>query len=307
MVTTPMDVLKEFPVRKTKKQKKAFRDAILSYASDLNYPVSIENGSLGSKNVVFGNPDTANYLFTAHYDTCARMIVPNLITPCNVWTFLAYQIFVVLIMLLLPLLPGLLTGVLTDSFEAGYLVWYFCFLAVFILMFFGPANLHNANDNTSGVITVLRTMKDLPQQYRDKVCFILFDLEEMGLIGSKSYRNSHKTATENQIILNLDCVGDGDEILLFPTKKLRTDADKMALLRQMNCTVGDKQLKLHEKGFSVYPSDQRNFPYGVGIAAFHRKKGVGLYCGRIHTHRDTVLDEENVNILRDRLMTVITG
>ena len=54
----------------------------------------------------------------------------------------------------------------------------------------------------------------------------------------------------------------------------------------------------------MYPSDQKHYPYGVGIAAFNRKKGIGLYVDRIHTARDTILDEENVNYLRDTLLTL---
>ena len=35
----------------------------------------------------------------------------------------------------------------------------------------------------------------------------------------------------------------------------------------------------------------------MGVAAFKRKKGVGLYMNRIHTPRDTVLDERNIACL----------
>ena len=48
-----------------------------------------------------------------------------------------------------------------------------------------------------------------------------------------------------------------------------------------------------------------NFPYGVGICAL-RKKGKTLYLSRIHTPKDTVLEETNVNILRAALITFIT-
>ena len=81
----------------------------------------------------------------------------------------------------------------------------------------------------------------------------------------------------------------------------------MQSLTQVCGDFGEKSLNLHKDGFSTYPSDQKNFPYGVGIAAFRRKKGVGLYCSRIHTNRDTILEEENVNILRDQLTALITA
>ena len=70
---------------------------------------------------------------------------------------------------------------------------------------------------------------------------------------------------------------------------------------------GSKTITVKHKGFRYYPSDQKNFPYGVGIAAFRRNKFLGLYCDKIHTRKDTVLDESNVNILRAALTTYITG
>ena len=59
----------------------------------------------------------------------------------------------------------------------------------------------------------------------------------------------------------------------------------------------DKQVKV-VRGFGFYPSDQKHFPVGVGVAAMHRKPLVGYCLGRIHTRRDTVLDEVNIDLLR---------
>ena len=73
MIENPMDVLKQFPVRKNKKQKQSFRDSVQSYAENLGYAVTVEKGSMGAHNVVIGNPETAKYLVTAHYDTPAAL------------------------------------------------------------------------------------------------------------------------------------------------------------------------------------------------------------------------------------------
>lgn len=304
MLAKPMDVLKAFPVRKSRVQKREFREAVQSYVTGLGYSGKVEKGSFGAHNLVIGDPETAKYLVTAHYDTCARLPIPNLITPCNFWTFLAYQIAVSLVMLVLPVIPAAIAGWLMNSFEIGYLVWYIMFWVAIVLMLFGPANKHNANDNTSGVVTLLEIARTLPQNQRSKVCFVLFDLEEAGLIGSASYRRAHKKPTDSQIVLNLDCVGDGDHILMFPTAKLKKDKQKLSSLYMACGYFGEKSVLVREKGFSVYPSDQANFPYGVGICAL-RKSKIGLYLGRIHTSRDTVLEETNVNILRAALTTYI--
>lgn len=307
MIDNPMDVLSLYPVRKGKRKKQAFRDDVQAYFKSLDYESTVEKGSLGSRNVVVGDPDGAQYLVTAHYDTCARLPFPNLITPCNAWTFLGYQLLLVIFMFAFMGVGGGLVYLLTRDGSLAFWTGYMLLWVFLALMMFGPANKTNANDNTSGVVSVLELARSLPEAQRGKVCFVLFDLEEAGLIGSASYQSKHKNATKNQIVLNLDCVGDGDEIMLFPTKKLKKDADKMDALRPGCGSFGGKSVTLHEKGFSVYPSDQANFPYGVGIAAFHRSKWAGLYCSRIHTHRDTILEEENINILRGQIMKIICG
>lgn len=305
MLENPMDVLAQFPVRKSGKQKQAFRDAVQSYVSELGYESKVEKGSLGSRNVVIGDPVKAKYLVTAHYDTPARLPFPNLITPCSFIPFVLYQLFTVVYMLAFVFVVGLIVSLVTNDEDLAFIAGYIALWVFLILMMVGPANKSNVNDNSSGVITVLEIARALPEEQREQVCFVLFDLEEVGLVGSASYRNTHKKESTKQLVLNLDCVGDGNEILLFPGAKVRKDEKWMQRLRRCVCNVGDKSIAVREKGFSYYPSDQANFPLGVGIAALRRSKWAGLYVGRIHTDKDTILEETNVIILRDCLIQLI--
>ena len=304
MIETPMDVFRDFPVRKTKKQKQAFREAVQSYAEQLGYPCTVESGSLGSRNLVIGNPEQADYLVTAHYDTCARLPIPNFLTPCNFWLFLLWQVVLVLLILGVCILMGLGVGFLTGSGAIGSWCGYLMIWVILALMLIGPANPSNANDNTSGVVTLLEIAKSMPGNQRKKVCFVLFDLEEAGLIGSASYRKAHKSQTDRQMVLNLDCVGDGDYLTLFPTKRLKKDRKRLKSLYKACGYFGKKSILVHEQGFSFYPSDQANFPWGVGICALN-KRGKTLYLSRIHTKKDTILERTNVNLLRAALITYI--
>ena len=307
MLTQPMDVLKEFPIRKSKKQKLAFRVSVQDYVKTLGYESYTEAGSFGAQNLIIGDPNKARYLVTAHYDTCARMPFPNLITPCSFFPFLLYQLFTVIVMFAFVAIPAVPTYFLTEDKNITFFVAYVALLGFLALMMLGPANKNNANDNTSGVVAVLEIAKALPLNQRDKVCFILFDLDEAGLLGSSGYRSKHKKVSDKQIVLNLDCVGDGDEIVFFLTSKLRKSVDGLEKLRQCAGPIGKKSIAIHEKGFSYYPSDQANFPLGVGIAALNRSKWAGLYLSRIHTYKDTILDETNINILRAALITLISN
>lgn len=305
MLDQPMDVLHQFPVRKSRKQKQLFREAVLSYGETLGYDCTVEKGSLGVRNIVMGNPEHADYLVTAHYDTCARLPFPNLITPCNFWLFMGWQILLTFILILPMLLIGVLFGVISNDPGLGVLIGYLIIFAELGLMLFGPANRSNANDNTSGVVGVLEIAATLPQDLREKVCFVLFDLEESGLLGSSAYRSKHKKATNRQLVINLDCVGDGDEILLFPTKKTKKQKARMEKLASKCRDDGTKSIRLVEKGFSFYPSDQANFPLGLGVAAFCRSKWAGLYLDKIHTGKDKNLDEKNIVMLRNTMISMI--
>lgn len=305
-MTTPMDVEKCHPVRKSRQQKEAFRQEVSAWLQNLGYEVHTENGSFGSRNLVIGNPQSSKFLVTAHYDTCARLPFPNLITPCNFWLFLLYQIFVCAVLLLPAAAIGAVAGWLLHSSGMGHYLFSILLWAELLLVLIGPANPSNVNDNTSGVVTLLELAGSLPTESRKDVCFVLFDLEEAGLIGSSSYQSKHKKETAHQLVLNLDCVGEGDEIYFFPTGKLKKNPKMLLFLETLQGNFGQKSVTLRSKGFSIYPSDQMNFPYGVGICALNRCKA-GLYLSRIHTPRDTILDENNVSTLCRLLESLISG
>ena len=305
MIERPLDVLSKYEIRKTRKQKDAFIAAVTDYTQRVGYTVRVEKGSLGTRNVVIGDAQRAKYLVTAHYDTCAWMPFPNFITPTNFFLYLMYQVMLTAAIFFVAIGIGVGMGLLVGEPAVAGIASFVMLYVILALIMVGPANPHTANDNTSGVVTVLEIMASMPENLRDRVAFVLFDLEEAGLVGSSSYRAKHKSKTQDQIILNLDCVGDGDELVLFPTTKLKKDAGQMAKLSKLCGRMGAKGLQLKKKRFAFYPSDQAAFPLGVGIAAFHKAKGIGLWLGRIHTSRDTVLDMTNVNILRAAIISLI--
>lgn len=305
MLITPMDVLTQFPVRKSRQQKHAFRNAVAEYVRPLGYEAKEEACRCGGRNLVMGDPEKADILITAHYDTCARLPFPNFSTPCSFFWFMGFQLLLTLGFFLIFLAVTNGAILLLGDHRLSAFLGVLCLEAVVLLMLIGPANPSNANDNTSGVVTVLEILRTLDPGLRDRVCFVLFDLEEAGLIGSAAYRKAHKKATNRQLVLNIDCVGEGDELLMFPTKRLKKDAGAMAPLYGVCGYWGKKSLLVRDKGFSFYPSDQMSFPRGIGIAALKRNKKL-LYLDRIHTVRDTCLDQTNINILRSALTSYVT-
>ena len=112
------------------------------------------------------------------------------------------------------------------------------------------------------------------------------------MFGSSAYYSKHKKAMKNKLLINFDCVSDGDYILLAVRKKAK---NFVPLLEDSFVSNGFFTVEVATKGV-FYPSDQMQFPCGVGVAAL-KKKGKVLYLDKIHTKKDTVYNEENIEFL----------
>ena len=206
-------------IRKSRQQKTYFIEWVTEYVKDKGYEVKVEKGSLGSRNIIIGNPDSAKVIFTAHYDTCAAMPLPNFITPKSFICYLLYQLVLTLFIIAVPAVAAALAGLVNEALVP--LVAIFGIYLILFLMMFGPANKHTANDNTSGVTAVIDLLTSLPKDKRGEVAFVLFDLEEAGLIGSSSFAKKHRKELKDTLLINFDCVSDGDNILFALNRKAK--------------------------------------------------------------------------------------
>ena len=286
-------ILRDWQVRKTKAQKQRFIEYLQSRLPGLTVE---EGGWPRCRNLVLGDPENADVVFTAHYDTCARLPFPNFITPKNLLIYLLYQLLI-----LIPFFAaaGLLAWCLIRAgvfaLLAILLGWFAVFVLIFYVFIFGPANPHTVNDNTSGVLTLCELIAALSEEERSRCAFVFFDHEETGLFGSALFHSRHKKAMKNCLVINFDCVSDGDHILIVQNGKAKRRAG--AALGAAFHTAEDKQLHLCGPLEAFYPSDQINFPCAVGVAALNKAPVLGLYMTRIHTPRDTVCDERNFSFL----------
>ena len=310
MTETTKTIFERFEIRKSKAQKSAFIEYIQQLASERGYSFRVEKGSMGARNIVIGDPDRAKVVYTAHYDTCPVMPVPNFITPKNFFIYLLYQLALSAVMIALVLTVG--AGIPSIARQAGLaeeicdlLVLPATYLALFGLLYLlmaGPANRHTANDNTSGVTVLVDLLCTLSEEKRDAVALVFFDLEEVGLVGSSAFAKAHKKAMKDRLLMNFDCVSDGTNLLFA----LRKPAKKFAPAIESAFPQNDEFLvEVTSKGV-FYPSDQMNFPFGVGVAALKRtKRGNLLYMDRIHTPKDTVYREENIAYLTEGAIRLI--
>lgn len=295
----------KFPVRKSKKQKESFRTWVHEEASAMGYSVKTEWNS-GNYNVVIGNPETAEAVFTAHYDTPPVMPIPNFITPKNILFYLIYQIGVVLLLLAVCIGTGVLLSNLTDNVDLGFDIARLLYLVLLVLMLLGPANKNNVNDNTSGVAAVLELMSRIPEDKRNKTAFILFDNEEKGMSGSGAYAREHKLVKKEKLIINMDCVGDGENILFFANKRTRALPCYENLVNTMEAQFGRNFLMNKMEG-CIYPSDQSRFKHGIAVCACKKAKIIGYYCDKIHTKKDTVCEQENLDFIANGLAQFVNA
>lgn len=302
------DILQNFQIRKTTQQKTAFIEHLAEiYGGRMHVE---ESGKLiKSRNIVIGNPESASVIYTAHYDTCARLPFPNLITPKNFVIFLLYQLFVALVMLAPALVLSTLTASLAAALELPELpsllltelVLLIFMFAVVWLMMAGPANPHTANDNTSGVVTVLTLADRLAD--RNDLCFVLFDNEEIGLFGSADFAKKHRNVREHTLVVNFDCVSDGDWMMILSSKPAhrKVSYEHFCEFVRKTCASTEKLPLITTSSTAIYPSDQMNFKKYIAVAALKKTKTplIGYYMNRIHTPKDTVFDDRNIELLTD--------
>ncbi|MBR5515876.1 MAG: M28 family peptidase [Clostridia bacterium] len=309
MTETTKEILKKYQVRKSKKQKTAFIEYVKQISESYGYDFKIEKGIFGVRNIVIGDPDTAKVLYTAHYDTCAGLPFPNFITPKNFLIYLLYQVFIIGFVFALSFLFTFLCGIvlyslpITEDTVLSIMAFapqiiYFAFL---YLLLCGPANKNTANDNTSGVTTLLDIMKELEKDQRNKATFVMFDLEETGLFGSFSFSSKHKKIKKDTLVINFDCVSDGKTILFALKKTTKKYAE---ILEKSFVPTSDIDVEITQNAF--YPSDNAAFRCGIGVAALKRSKLFKtLYMDRIHTKKDVIYREENIQFLTNGAIKLV--
>ena len=291
-----------FPIRKTRAQKDAFLTWGRETSAALGYTARVESlGRRGQhRNLVMGDVSEAEVVFTAHYDTAANMVLPNLMLPRNLPLFWLYQLGVVALLLGISLAVALGVQALTGSAEASLVAFMAAYWGLLLLMLLGPANRHNRNDNTSGVATIFRLMEQMPRAQREKAAFILFDNEEKGKLGSRAYAREHVRAGYTAVVVNLDCVGVGEHVLTIASALARKTTAYARLCQALQ-SGDDFQVRHFPSLGSAMNSDHKSFKCGIGVCACRRARLVGYYTPFIHTRRDTVGRRENIDFLATRL------
>ena len=297
----------DFPVRRKDREKTEFRTWLVHTLRELGYTPKLEGGehslAIGGNmtNVVVGDIEKAKIVLAAHYDTGVREVFPPLLSPTRPVSFLLYQALTPLLALLASFALSL---ALTFPLGLPRLTFPLFLILLALALFYpkyGPDERKNGNANTSGVVTLLEVAKTLTPRYRGEVCFLFLDGGTQASKGAKGLRRAHPCLKKKTVIV-VDCVGEGDELLILPGRASRWDG---ALLDAFNDQFRNSERKtcfLKTDGLISFPSDNRVFSHGTAICACRRVGGFG----RCITPRSMkALDEENLAVLRDGLSRLI--
>jgi len=125
------------------------------------------------------------------------------------------------------------------------------------------------------------------------VCLVFLDNNERNLLGASAFKKKHINKAAECLFINLDCVGDGEDLLLIPSKYSRWDADLLACLTEAFPEGGTPRPHILTKGLQYYPSDNKKFKFNVTLCACRYLAGLGYYIPHLRTKKDTVLREVN--------------
>jgi len=207
---------------------------------------------------------------------------------------------------ILGVIVGLVFGEMGELTQDLILRFFPSVTFMLLIAFFLFKNKHNRNDNTSGVIGVYGAAEQIAAnlELKAKVAFVLFDNEEWGLLGAAAFAKwRKKNCPDKKLapVINLDCVGVGETLLLAATKKhegLRALADFMA---------GEGFTAAVKKSVLVYMSDHASFKRGVMFSYVKKSKLGPYYLPYIHTRKDTACDVERIGALSEAVAKYIGG
>ena len=286
-------ITQDYPVRRKAQEKENMRAYLMGQLRALGYDAKLDDCGK-AVNVIAGDPERANIIYAAHYDTPLREPLPPILCPTRPATYLLYQALTPVLTLAACFVFSVGVTFLLSAPNLTLPLFLILLLGALAYLRYGPSEQNNINDNASGVAALLRTAEQLTPRYRNDVCFLFLDGGSENMRGAKGFRKRYPSAKEKPVLC-LDCVGSGDELLILPGKSARWNGD---LLDAINGSFENSERKTcYDKvdGLVHFPGDQRAFRQGVAICAVRHVSGIGRLIRP--TGKDNRIDDENLDLL----------
>ena len=308
MTAKTNELFSKYQARRTKKEKTSFIQYVCSLAASAGYLSSVDKSKSKARNVIIGDLAEAEIVYSAYYDTSSASILPSFVTPSAPILTTLYQVLIAIVNLAAGAI-GFIVPYFALSFTpipesitvlVSILVAFAAFAGAMVLTVSGRSRNNSANSNTSGVATIVELMFSMPEELRNKTAFVLFDFHEIGCVGSKEFAKRHKKHLKHKLLVNLDSVGVGDEIVVELHKKAKSKKIKPLVEAAFDNKNGFDVLT---KGVSI-PSDHKNFKTSVCVSAFRRSKTGLLYLANLNSDADTECSGRNIEIISDALINL---
>lgn len=306
MTAKTNELFSKYQARRTKKEKTSFIQYICSLAASAGYLSSVDKSKSHARNIIIGDLAESEIVYTAYYDTSSASLLPSFVTPSIPVLTTLYQVLIALVNLAAGALgfavPYLLLSLApipaSITMLISIILAFAAFVGTMILTVSGRSRDNSANSNTSGVATIVELMSNMPEEYRNRTAFVLFDLHDIGCVGSAEFAKRHKKHLKKKLIVNLDSVGVGDEIVVSLHKHAKSKKYRPIIEAAFDNKNG---FEVCAGGVSI-PSDHKKFKTSICVSAFKRSKLGFLYLANLNSNSDTECSGNNIEIIRDALL-----
>lgn len=302
-------ILEKYKHRRTKNQKMKFINHLSDIFYDNGYPFFEERrGIFGDHiNVLIGDIKSAKTVVCARYSERPTLFVPNLIAPKNKFIVYLYRFFIFLIMQVISLMAEDAFFNITKNIFISFASFIVVMLILAAIICFGPSFAKNADDNTSGVISIIETAKTFtPEQLKhSSLAFVLLDDGCFGFNGAKHLCKLHKKNIDEKVIINIDSIGSGEHIFYICNDNLQDDTVQTDKIIESIENHNKKINTVCQRQNIAFHSDGDIFEKSMTISSFSRGLS-GIICSmRRHTIADTKIDEINISLIKNFIIKLV--
>lgn len=267
--------------RMTRKHKIAFQNFIIDYAEKENFKIKLDKSLYGT-NIIFNDLSKSKHIIIAHYDTPPQM-------PRG---FINHQILFSFLVFICIIMSSFINYIIP--------IILFVLFELYLMGFLKMSNPYNYNDNSSGVLSLLRLMQKLKDSKNfEDYSFVLMDNEEKGLLGSIAFSKKYKKFWSGKNIINLDCVGMGDNINLYAFDSKFGEEIKHKLVLN-NDKIPVNVLKTSFLKASDHKSLKSSKTLMIAVEYKHKSKEKYTFKN-IHSRFDKEIDIKKIDIIVDGL------
>lgn len=295
---------KEIPVRFTKKQKRKASNYLVSEMEKLGYSCEITKHKkyfTHVENIIAGNLKQAKTILVVPYDTLSRVFWPKFIyypldgnKSASKALFPLYMPMFILYFVMLGFMygvPAILPSI--QAVSAAYIVGILLLLLIIVLLIKGFPSKHNAICNTSAIATALEFASSLEKEQRKNIAFVFTD-QNSGKFYGASYLKQHlEEIKKSTMIISLNCVGAGGEVVVGYTKGQKKLAQTLVKGIDKKVHVSIKNIDQN----MMVQSSMEYFSKGIVIASGKWDKNHNLYVDCLRRGKDKSIDENQLELI----------